>query len=257
MLDNFGDGFRPVDSAKHSMKFSRFVVPAVLGLVCLPLASREAHAVPINVPDFSFETDPVADGSSEILNTAWIATNTSSGNARNLNPIGFIFPGSDGAGVPAGGDGPQIAYITGNASFQSRASLANVQADSCYSLTVALGDSNLYDPGNLRIGFLIGDAFVTGGDISLPQAVSANYSPEGAFTDFTFSYNSTTADVGKSLKVFFGQTAIGSSNSDVSFDNVRLSVVPTPEPSTYAMMALGLVALCVLGAKRKKDGEAI
>jgi hypothetical protein len=35
------------------------------------------------------------------------------------------------------------------------------------------------------------------------------------------------------------------------------TAVATPEPSTYAMMALGLVTLCVLGARRKKDAQAL
>jgi hypothetical protein len=34
-------------------------------------------------------------------------------------------------------------------------------------------------------------------------------------------------------------------------------MVATPEPSSYAMMALELVALCVLGVKRKKEEQTI
>jgi hypothetical protein len=112
------------------------------------------------------------------------------------------------------------------------------------------------DPGDLQFGFLIDNNFVANGTVNLSQANAIAYSPDGTFRDYTFNYTSTAADAGKSLKIYFGQTPVGSS-SVVHFDNVRLSVVATPEPSTYAMMALGLVALCVLGAKRKKGEQAI
>jgi hypothetical protein len=52
-----------------------------------------------------------------------------------------------------------------------------------------------------------------------------------------------------------------SASSGFSTNTVRaiqiVNTSPVPEPSTYAMMALGLVALCVLGAKRKKSEAAL
>jgi hypothetical protein len=237
------------------MKLSRFLLTSVLGLSALPLASGAARADVITVPNYSFEQDVVADGQATPTITGW----TTSGLAYTYNADSGRFTNATGQGVPTGGDGPQSAFLQQTASMQSAASLATVQGmGSQYSLTFALGDFAGVgaESGNVRLGFKIGDAFVTNGDITLTQATAANYATEGTFRDYTFNYTSTAADQGKTLKIFFGQTQVD--DNIVGFDNVRLNAtVATPEPSTYAMMVLGLVALCVLGAKRKKGEETI
>jgi hypothetical protein len=72
--------------------------------------------------------------------------------------------------------------------------------------------------GDLRYGFLLNDAFVTGSTTTFSGAEA--FIPDGQFRDFnSFTYTATAADAGKTLKIFFGQS--GTSTS-VGLDNVRL-----------------------------------
>jgi hypothetical protein len=230
------------------MKLSRFVAPIALTLICLSSNSRDAYAVPINVPNFSYESNFIFDNAQI---PSGVSGWTLAGGATVFNPASSDFTGSNGSTTPSGANGTNIATASTGGSLQSSASLTTVQSSTKYSLTVAIGN-NLQGPtGNARVGFLLDDAFVTGRDITFD---ASSYAPAGTFSDYTFSFDSAAADVGKSLKIYLGAT---SGTNYVAFDNLRLNAVATPEPSTYAMMALGLVALCVLGAKRKKDGQAI
>ena len=108
---------------------------------------------------------------------------------------------------------------------------------------------NLFNPtGNVRVGFLLDNAFVAGRDVTFD---AANYTTVGTFKDYTFSFDAVAADAGKTLKIYLGH----SGGSDYyGFDNVRLNstVAAVPEPSTWAMMALGVGALG-LTLRRKRD----
>jgi hypothetical protein len=209
-----------------------------------------AQADIITVPNFSFESDLAANDGDTAPISFWTVNS-----ASTFNPDANNYQNATGRNTPTGGDGAQSAAVLNTGSLQSAASLATVQQGSIYSLTVAVGNPTNQTPGDLRLGFLIGDTFVNGGDVTLTSATANGLFADQRFTDYSFNYTASAADAGKTLKIFLGQTTTGFNL--VGFDNVRLSAVATPEPSTYAMMALGLVALCVLGAKRKKNEEAI
>lgn len=138
-----------------------------------------------------------------------------------------------GTGHAKRGNGAQSAlllagdFFDSTSSIQSAASLTTVRAGSVYSLSVAIGDSLPDELGSLRIGFLVGDAFTTGSTITLSETVAATYAPEGTFRDFNFLYTATSADDGKTLKIYLSETAPSSGNAGVvNFDNMRLSVQP-------------------------------
>ena len=201
-------------------------------ILTLQVVSTGAIAQVITVPNFSFELNvQPADRSASPGATGWLSIGTT----YTDNPPVDAFTGAGGFGIPTGGDGPQSGYLGDIASFQSADSLDAVSSATTYSLTVAIGDRADFgsEPGTLRIGFLINDAFVPAGDTSFP---AANYSPEGTFRDFTFQYTTLPADAGKTLKVYLAQTNPG----NVNFDNVRVNI---PEPST-ALLLLPGAALC-------------
>ena len=137
----------------------------VTGLVSLQYFSNGAFAQPIPVPNFSFETDiqttdpAIGDGAAD-----WISIGTT----YTDNPPSFEFIGAGGFGTPTGGLGAQSGLMFGSSSFQSAFSLATILGPTTYTLTIAIGDraSESEEPGILRIGFLVGDAFVPGGDTS-------------------------------------------------------------------------------------------
>jgi hypothetical protein len=202
-------------------------------IISLQGPSTYAFAQSIPVPNFSFEADvQSSDPAATPGATSWFSIGTT----YTDNPPSDAFTGAGGFGTPTGGLGAQSGYLGDSASFQSTSSLAMILAPTTYTLTVAIGDraTGLIEPATLRIGFLINDAFVSSGDTNFG---AANYSPEGTFRDFTFQYTASPADVGKTLKIYLGQSGFGS----VNFDNVRLSV---PEPSS-ALLLLSAAALCV------------
>ncbi len=224
----------------------RWALLCLMGTLSVLGSNRGAHAAIITVDNFSFEADPIGDGGFNPTITSWAKT----GGAVTNNPPGAYYTGADQQGTPAGGLGPQSALLSGLSSIQSLNSLDTVQSNLTYTLTVALGNLQGFAANDVRIGFLLNDAFVTGGDITLPAAVVEAFSPQGTFGDFTFNYTSTTFDANKTLKVFFGQAG----NQNVGIDNVRLSVVAAvPEPSTWAMMALGVGALSLVKRRKRRD----
>jgi hypothetical protein len=237
------------------MKTSRLLLTSVLGLSLLALSPRLSQAVPLTVPNFSFEENPVADGAVTKTMNGWVPFS----NANVENPTSAFFTGAAGNGTPLGAHGAQTALV-GIGDITSATSLTTLQANTIYSLTVAMGQGNGDTVGDVTVGFWLDNGSfgepATGSTTTLLAANADTYIPNGSFRDFTFNYTPVASDYGRGLLVFLGQSSTNSTRL-VAFDNVRVQAVATPEPSTYAMMALGLVALCVLGAKRKKDGQAL
>ncbi len=205
--------------------------------------TRPAAADVIFVPNSSFEqdvqqSDPYGAGYGA---TGWDANNQ----AYTANPPGTLFIGAALNGIPVGGDGPQSAALGSFSSFRSAVPLANIVSGQTYTLTIAIGDSmDGGEPGTLRLGFLINDSFVPGGDITF---AADTYSPEGTFTDFTLQYTALPADSGNTLKIFLGQVIHGGS---VYLDNIRLTTSPVPEPAT-PLLVLSSLSIALLVRTRR------
>jgi hypothetical protein len=192
----------------------------------------------IAVPNHFFENDVLLTDDGLISGAAgWVAVF----DANTHNPTASAFTGAGGRGTPMGGDGPQSSFLANNSALQSASSLGTILSGATYTLVIAIGDAadggNAGEPGILRLGFLIGDAFVSGGDTSF---AGSNYSPEGTFRDFTFQYTAQPGDAGKSLKIFLGHSSEGPS---VHYDNARLST-NVPEPTSALLVFVGVALYC-------------
>ena len=80
-----------------------------------------------------------------------------------------------------------------------------------------------------------------------------------AFTQYTLTYTAVAADVGNSIGLTFGNggsttAPADTANTFVTADTFTLSVVPIPEPSTYAAVCAGLGALALM---RRRQPRAV
>jgi hypothetical protein len=195
--------------------------PLLLLALILPFQGV-AHAAVIEVPNFSFEAIPAGDdnqATAEIPDWQSIREPNTNTISATFNP-GTEFDNARGTGTPRGALGPQVAVCAPGRSIRSAQPLATIQAGTTYTLTVAIGDDRLSEPGTINVGFLIGDEFVDGSS----ETFDANdFAPEGRFEDYAISYTATEKDAGKTLKISLGKTAEGGTDQAVHFDNVRLT----------------------------------
>jgi hypothetical protein len=254
------------------MNISRFVVPAVLGLMGLSLTARDTHADSIGV-HFSADGSPaftLAAGTS-----AGVVPQTNFNNITGSLGTGVALRNNNGAATNAtltfGAGGINAFFATSvggdetlnNSSVFSAAgnpsnfTLNNISYDryDIYVYTLSFGGAN--QQTTLGTTSFYGTSPVpnapgyvdnnTATPYTYTQATSqVSYTPGANYVRFSGLTGSTQS---------FSVTGLGGAGSVGGFQIVQ--TVPTPEPSTYAMMALGLVALCVLGAKRRKNEQAI
>jgi hypothetical protein len=259
------------------MKIFRFVVPAALGLMCLSstLCSARADSIGVNFSD-GISANSLAAGTSAgvVAQTNWnnlineTGTNVALKNnlgaatttrltyaAENLLTIRSYTP-------PAGDEQLNNVVLASSTGTAITFTLSNISYSSYDIYVYSLSDV----PTEQRT--TLGSTSYYGKSPAIPT--DAGYLDNNSGTPFTYtratSTNSAAPSANANYVRFTGLSGASQSFnltglSDFSEVNgiqlVNTSAVATPEPSTYAMMAFGLVALCVLGAKRKKDGEAI
>jgi hypothetical protein len=259
------------------MKLSRFVVPALLGLMCLSSIVRDACADSIGINFL---------GSGGNANAIPAGANVGVGVVpqNNWNNIGG-FSGTTPAFMDSNG---AMTTTTLTYSFQSKFNLNSVNggfdelfnAGTIYQfqdtpLTFRLNNISYsnYDIYVYNLAFSGTQQQTTLGSTSFystsPDPNGAGYVDSNRATPYIYTQaTSTTAGVftpNANYVRFTGLSGNSQSFSVTGLNNfgqvggIQLvqRTVATPEPSTYAMMALGCIALCVLGAKRKKDGQAI
>jgi hypothetical protein len=255
------------------MKLSRFVVPALLGFIGLS-AVAQADTI-TETTDFG-NTRATARSLNGLFSSA---SNLANDNVYGVGSPTVIINGSIGIGNDkdffsfSGTVGQQYYFdIDGTNGVEGVLSLFDSSG-----VLVALGDemTSPIDPGSItqRDPFL-GVYTLKKTDTFYLAFTDYSNSPTAYYNNPNFSprtqlFRPNTGEVGSGVadNGSYGNYAYDSNttpnqdffrNSSSAISNYTLNAtLATPEPSTYAMMALGLVALCVLSAKRKKDGQAI
>jgi hypothetical protein len=107
------------------------------------------------------------------------------------------------------------------------------------------------DPANFTDGIV---PFMFKADVNGAKGLIANGSnPDntGEGVNFFTSFDSNpTATTGSSLVLFLDD---GGAGSDQDHDDMGIRIAVVPEPGTLTVLGLGLIALCWIGMRRKKD----
>jgi hypothetical protein len=241
------------------MKLSRFVVPVALGLICLSANACDAHAdlltfFDFNTSSFNSSAGPRSSTLTNNFSIDGLAIN-SGGTTVNADP-------DDGGPFPTSAAGNRLDLFNtndnGNISNAGKYIQFGVDTRGYNNVIVdfatAQGTAANYNAGFNNNQF----QYSTNGTTF--TNFNATYNPGSAFATQTFNLSGISGlnnNANAAFRIVFNGGPTADNFAANLIDNLAVNAVATPEPSTYAMMALGLVALCVLGAKRKKDGQAI
>jgi hypothetical protein len=240
---------------RHNMTSQR-VFAALAFAILLAFMPLGATAAPITVPNFSFENPDVSDSfTSAGVVPDWIFASSfpGFGSAEVLDPPAATYTGAGGNNtpLPGSGHGGQLADINtfsggfaGTYTLTTATDLTTVMDNTMYTLTVALGDRKTGTPFPVTAI----DLLVNGILVASTSANAATI-PDDTFTDFTSSFSTGTADAltGGSLRIRLRAESSQFLVFVSDFDNVRLdqtALTPPPvsEPSTLALLGLGLLS---------------
>jgi len=234
-------------------QFKRTKLLCALRVISLSVPILAANATSITVPNFSFESPALPNGSNNnggngdtTAIPGWTITAPASSGANN----GVYHPASGFTStnpLPAPADWNQVAYLFPGAagatsSITTTNSLGSVAPNLDYVLTVALGNRNdalFFDTGTYTIALLANG-------VSVAQTnFAGNLIAHGTFVDVSTSFVSPSSGplIGESLTIELSATA-GSSSDEGILDNVRLTASSVPDTgSTFALLLLSLTAL--------------
>ena len=214
------------------MKTSRsFTVSAVCGIITI-LFSSQLKAASLDISNHSFESFVLSDG------TFSQPTGSGFGGIPSANPIpAWTISGNAGswnntsAELPPGTtEGVNTAWLH-SATIQQ--TLIDVLVAGTYTLSVDAGFTIGGGSPGYRTSLLAGSTL-------LAQDNNMLVLPFGSLATSTIQYIAGQANP------FLGQPLtirIQSLGVETVFDNVRLSVVPIPEPATYLLLVVGLTVL--------------
>ena len=238
------------------MNFKIYLKLTVAAALVAMLSGLTAHAVPVAIPNASFESPstPTTSSSNPDLIPDWIFTDTGS-ITFGTKAISSDFTSAGAA------SGNNFAFIDNDAlsakeTITSAASLGTITPLTTYTLSVAIGnvkasDSSLNgEPGNVSFSLLAnGVAFAT-------DNVTNGTVPNDSFEDFTLTYEtpSTGTIIGENLTIQLASLPQSGWGYQAAFDNVTLDEVA--EPPTAPLVASGLLTFFWL-MRRRRVGSTI
>jgi hypothetical protein len=237
---------------------TKLVCALRVGVISIAIPIVTANATGITVPNFSFESPALANGSNNnggngdtTAIPGWTISAPASSGLNNgvYHPAGGFTSANP---LPAPADGNQIAYLFPGAagatsSITTTNSLGLIAPNLNYILTVALGNRNdalFFDTGTYTIALLANGVPVA------QTNFAGNLIAHGTFVDVSTSFVSPSFGplIGESLTIELSAMA-GSSSDEGIFDNVRLTSSSVPDRgSTFVLLALSLATL--VGAHR-------
>ena len=187
------------------------------------------------IANFSFEDDVVADGAfSDGVASGWVISGGTVGTQD--------FSAAQGA--PAATDGEQHGTISFSGSMSQLTSFTIADGET-YTLTVDVGQVHNFSDSVGTIS-LYGSTLGLGTALSNTNgtALQADIAPgAGAYLlNQTVTYTALASGdpfAGQQLGIVFTNSA----GTQTLYDNVRLDIVPVPEPSSAALLGLGGLAL--------------
>jgi hypothetical protein len=221
-------------ASKHRAAFAHIIAVAV---VVLAACAGPVFAGVQVITNPSFETNTLADGAST---TGTIFAWSGTGVFGAINPTTTQYAGAGGNVLPGPGtDGANVAYINGNGTIFQSLTLT-LGPSTAYTLTGAVGDPSASTYGSAFAQLIAGSTVLANLNIPDPGA--------GNFATWTLSYSSSASqpELGQTLEIILGNSA-SAAGSVVNFDNLSLTTLPAPEPTT---LALGLLALSGLAGYR-------
>ncbi len=201
-------------------------------------AGAFASATPVFIENPSFEAQTLGSGDffySPTQITGWSSTATGGADRGVWHT------------TATGKDAINIAFAYANNAIAQQLS-ATLVADRTYTLDYLLGRTGSTTDGSVELwaGGTVSNGVVTGGTLLASKTVNLN---SGVMTEYSMDYTSPSAGsiIGQALTVRLLGTTRG--GSYVSFDNIRLSANPVPEPAS--MLALGAGAVALLRRRKR------
>lgn len=204
----------------------QFIKQRLLFLLGIGIACGTANATPVLVPDFSFEDTTnitVAGGNTGAPDVGpdWRA----SGNGGVfIQDITNTFFGGATLPVPADGTNFVVANINGHTA-RCWQDVGTLQANTVYTLTVAVGNSSNNVVGQGFIGLVNGTGPFSPLLASAP--VDSSVITPGSFTTFTLIFTNGYQASGDVTILLEGDTG-----TQILFDNVQLDAAATPASAT-------------------------
>ena len=209
------------------------------------------YAASITVPNFSFEEPDVAEGTPGAV-SGWTALLIGGGGTPAVrDPVNAQYAGGTGnntllPGSAQGGQAAYFAFTENGSGMTTSIAGTTVQANTLYTLTVALGDPLDRDPGTVFLRLTVN------GSVAATTTISPTSIPSGTFTDFSVAlgpFASNDSRVGGSLGIELRMSGgFRSAGYGADFDNVRLTSA-VPEPTT--LWAFACVALLRRGRRSR------
>lgn len=178
--------------------------------------------IPISIPNYSFEQGGV--GYNVPTNWTFASSSNVSGDYALQQILNSTSPAAeDGSDywAPSDFDSSTSPYGPTTATLTTSSSLGSFQANTGYTLTVALADpADGTDPSLKSVGFQL-----LANGVPVQTFTSTSLTPGANFADYSLNFytSSNPSVVGQSITVALVYTYSGQYNRQVFFDNVRLT----------------------------------